>query len=105
MRALDLAVLDCIEHFRWPSPWRCSDGHSTPLTHAQKFLVGIAVSMDEIAMKDFITTLVGRITLDPASHECQINYRIELDLRNKMASPRGLVWGITSLRAPVSGHY
>jgi site-specific DNA recombinase len=61
-------------------------------THVQKFLVGIAENMDEMdreAMKDFITTLVERITLDPASHECQINYRIGLDLRNKMASPRG----------------
>ncbi len=61
-------------------------------THVQKFLVGIAENMDEMdreAMKDFITTLVERITLDPASHECQINYRIGLDLRNKVASPRG----------------
>ena len=60
-------------------------------THVQKFLVGIAENMDETdreAMKDFITPLVERITLDPASHECQINYRIGLDLRNKVASPR-----------------
>jgi len=39
--------------------------------------------MDREAMKDFITTLAERITLDPASHECQINYRIGRDLRNK----------------------
>ena len=32
---------------------------------------------------------VERITLDPTNHECQINYRIGRDLRNKMASPRG----------------
>lgn len=74
-------------------------------THVQKFLVGIAENMDEMdreAMKDFITTLVERITLDATSHECQINYRIGLNLRNKMVSPRGLARYITYLSIPVA---
>ena len=28
--------------------------------------------------------------VDRVSHECRINYRISLDLRNKVASPSGL---------------
>jgi len=31
---------------------------------------------------------IGQVTLDPATHECQINYRIGINLGDKMASPR-----------------
>lgn len=61
-------------------------------SHVERFLRGVAANMEELdreSLKDFLSTLVERITLDPASHECQINYRIGVDLRNKVASPRG----------------
>ena len=60
--------------------------------HVAQFLAGIAVNMEEMdreALKDFLSTLVERVTLDPGSHECQIHYRIGLDMRNKVASPTG----------------
>ena len=46
-------------------------------------------SLNREALKDFLYNLIGQITLDPATHECQIDYRIAVDLRNKVASPRG----------------
>ena len=58
----------------------------------ERFLHGIAESRKSLsreALKDFLSNLIGQITLDPATHECQINYRIAVDLRNKVASPRG----------------
>jgi hypothetical protein len=58
----------------------------------QRFLHGIADSMNALsreAVKDFLCKLIGQITHDPATHECQIDYRIAVDPRNKMASPRG----------------
>ena len=40
------------------------------------------------------SSIIGQITLNPVSHDCQIDYRIGMDLRNKMASPRPYaVWG------------
>jgi len=60
----------------------------------ERFLHGIAESRKSLsreALKDFLSNLIGQITLDPATHECQINYRIAVDLRNKVASPRGAV--------------
>ena len=56
------------------------------------FLQGIAENMESLnreALKDFLTTVIGQVTLDPASHECQIDYRIGINLGDKMASPRG----------------
>ena len=47
-------------------------------------------SLSREALKDFLSNLIGQMTLDPASLECQIDYRIAVDLRNKMASPRGV---------------
>ena len=60
----------------------------------ERFLHGIAESRNSLsreALKDFLSNLIGQITLDPATHECQINYLIVVDLRNKGASPRGAV--------------
>jgi hypothetical protein len=57
----------------------------------QRFLHGIADSMNALsreALKDLLCKLIGQITHDPATHECQIDYRIAVDPRNKMASPR-----------------
>jgi hypothetical protein len=56
------------------------------------FLQGIAENMESLsreALKDFLTTVIGQATLDPASHECQIDYRIGINLGDKRASPRG----------------
>lgn len=46
-------------------------------------------SLNREALKDFLSNVIGQVTLDPATHECQINYRIGINLGYKMASPRG----------------
>jgi site-specific DNA recombinase len=56
------------------------------------FLRGIAENMESLsreALKDFLSSVIGRVTLDPATHECQIDYRIGINLGDKVASPRG----------------
>jgi myosin heavy subunit len=58
----------------------------------EQFLRGIAKNMESLSresLKDFLSTVIGQVTLDPASHECQINYRIGINLGDKVASPRG----------------
>ena len=58
----------------------------------KQFLLGIAEDIDSLSkesLKEFLSNLIGQVTLDPATHECQIDYRIAVDLRNKVASPRG----------------
>lgn len=58
----------------------------------EQFLRGIAENMESLsreALKDFLTNVIGQVSLDPATHECQINYRIGINLGDKMASPRG----------------
>ena len=58
----------------------------------EQFLRGLAEDIDSFSkesLKEFLSNLIGQVTLDPASHECQIDYRIAVDLRNKVASPRG----------------
>lgn len=58
----------------------------------EKFLRGIAENMESLkqeALKDFLSNVISQVTLDPANHECQIEYRIGIDLGVKMASPRG----------------
>jgi hypothetical protein len=39
-------------------------------------------------MGDFLVNVIGRVNLEPATHECQIDYRIGIDLEDKVASPR-----------------
>ena len=59
----------------------------------KQFLLGIAEDIDSLSkesLKEFLSNLIGQVTLDPATHECQIDYRIAVDLRNKVASPRGV---------------
>ncbi len=59
-----------------------------------KFLHGIAGNMESLsreALKDFLSNVIGQVTLDPATHECQIDYCIGINLGDKMASPRGAV--------------
>jgi hypothetical protein len=58
----------------------------------EHFLRGIAESMDSLsreALNDFLSNVIGQVTLDPTTHECQINYRIGINLGDKTASPRG----------------
>ena len=47
-------------------------------------------SLNQEALKNFLSNVIGQVTLDPATHECQINYRIGINLGDKMASPRGV---------------
>ena len=59
----------------------------------ERFLSGIVENIDTLsreALKDFLSNVIGQVTLDPASHECQIKYRIGIDPGDKMASPRGV---------------
>jgi hypothetical protein len=68
-----------------------------------QFLASIAANiegMDRETLKDFLSTLVEQITLDPSNYECQIHYHIGLDLRNKVPSPRGLVLYTGQLSLP-----
>jgi hypothetical protein len=60
--------------------------------HVETLLDGIAENIEAMGrenLKDFLSNLIDQVTLDPVSHECQINYRIAMDVRNKVASPRG----------------
>lgn len=41
------------------------------------------------AMKDTLINMVEKIVLDPESLDCKIYYRIPVEDRNKVASPRG----------------
>jgi hypothetical protein len=59
----------------------------------KQFLRGIAENMESLsreALKDFLSNVIGQVTLDPATLECQINYRIGINLGDKVASPRGV---------------
>ena len=58
----------------------------------EQFLYGISEDMESLSresLKDFLSNVIGEVTLDPATHECQINYRIGINLGDKVASPRG----------------
>ena len=61
-------------------------------TKIEPFLRGIIENMDSLnweALKDFLWNVIGQVTLDPTTHECQINYHIGINLGDKVASPRG----------------
>jgi DNA invertase Pin-like site-specific DNA recombinase len=45
--------------------------------------------MDQESLKDMVTTLMEKIELDPVTLECQLYYRIGIENRNRVASPRG----------------
>ena len=46
-------------------------------------------SLNQEALKDFLSNVIGQVTFDPVAHECQINYRTRYQSGDKMASPRG----------------
>jgi hypothetical protein len=59
--------------------------------HVRKLLQGIADNMQHMnreALKDMLASIVDRIELDPTDWTCQIHYRIGIEGRNKVASPR-----------------
>ena len=43
-------------------------------------------SLSREALKDFLSNVIGEVTLDPTTHEFQINYRIDINLGDKVAS-------------------
>jgi hypothetical protein len=53
-------------------------------------------SMDHEALKDMLGSLAEKVVLDPVGLSCRIHYRIGIEGRNKLASPRG--FGVSSLR-------
>jgi len=58
--------------------------------HSQARVSENMEGMDREALKDLLSSIIDRITLDPVSHESEVSYRFAADLRNtKMASPRG----------------
>ena len=46
-------------------------------------------SMDREALKDMLGSLAEKVVLDPVGLSCRIHYRIGIEGRNKLASPRG----------------
>ena len=62
-------------------------------SHIKNILAGFADDIqqgDAERQKDMLISLVESIRLDPESLECMIHYRIPVEDRNKMASPRGV---------------
>jgi len=57
-------------------------------------------TMNPNALKDFLSSLIDKVTLNPASHECHVNYRISMNLQNEMASPRGFKRYASQLLVP-----
>ena len=58
----------------------------------RKLLGGISMQINDSSrdrLKNLISTLVEKITLDPATLECQIHYKVAVDCSLSMASPRG----------------
>ena len=72
-------------------------------TKFERFLRGIAENMESLnreALNDFLSDVIGQVTLDPATHECQIDYRIGIKLgirwhpQGESSSSRGLLFRI-----------
>ena len=59
--------------------------------------------MNREALKDLLSSVVDRMELDPSDWTCQIRYRIGIEGRNKVASPRGFECGKGWLLVPISG--
>lgn len=53
------------------------------------------------SLKDILGTLAERIELHPETLKCRLHYRIGIENRNKMASPRGLAHYINGFRIPI----
>ncbi len=56
-----------------------------------KILERLATDMpsDRESLKDFVRSMVKRITLDPSNLTCRINYEIPATAGDFVASPRG----------------
>jgi site-specific DNA recombinase len=46
-------------------------------------------AMDREGLKDMLASLADKVVLDPANLACRIHYRIGIEGRNRVASPRG----------------
>jgi len=59
-----------------------------------------AGAVDRERIKDVLQALVERISLNPDTLHCEIEYQIDISTeRDKVASPRGPVdWGIEAIR-------
>jgi len=69
-------------------------GLATITEEAVKQLLGGVVEelrlMRREPLKNMLASLAEKVVLDPASLECQIHYRIGINGRNRLASPRAL---------------
>jgi hypothetical protein len=59
-----------------------------PMFFRIKLPVTVAVPIFTL-MNDVQATMIVRVVQDHATHECQIDYRIGMDLGDKVAFPRG----------------
>lgn len=51
-------------------------------------------------MKDALAALIEVITRDPDTQHAEIQYKIDIEDRNSLASPRGHIdWGIEAIRS------
>jgi site-specific DNA recombinase len=61
-------------------------------TAIRQFLSGLAETLEQTdreAMKDALAALIEVITLDPDTQHAEIQYKIDIEDRNSLASPRG----------------
>ncbi len=80
-----------LERFEQDSQTTLAMGQITD-TDVTRLLSGVVESMRDMhreSLKDILGTLAERIELHPETLECRIHYRIGIENRNKMASPRG----------------
>jgi len=71
----------------------------------KQLLRGVVEEMREMqreALKDMLASLAEKIVLDPITLQCQIHYRIGIEGRNKLASPRGLAELISEISVPAA---
>jgi hypothetical protein len=58
----------------------------------KQLLRGVVQEIQAMAregLKDMLASLADKVVLDPANLECRIHYRIGIEGRNRVASPRG----------------
>jgi site-specific DNA recombinase len=71
---------------------RAAEATSLNEASVSKMLANLANELQEYdrgSLKDFLSTVLDRVHLDPEAMSCQLHYRISVPRRNKLASPRG----------------
>jgi len=84
-----------LEHLERDSQATLAMGQITE-TDVTRLLSGAIDSMRDMhreTLKDILGSLAERIELHPETLECRIHYRIGIENRNEMASPRGFARG------------